>query len=196
VARCERILGRLALAAGNAAMAGEHLTEAAAFFRDGDYLIELAETLVGVADHARTVGTWMAPITMPPRRSPSPPPAAWCPLIPPRWPPAPRSTPSKPPPARPCWAKAATPLTPALRVAARYQLAWHELDALRAHAALDQAEGTDHGWAAQAEALHARLVLPGLHPDPLAMVQRRAAARFRSERVPDDLKEKKKRRRE
>ena len=63
----------------------------------------------------------------------------------------------------------------ALRLATRHHLAWHELDALRAHAALDQAEGIDRGWAAKADALHARLVPPGLDPDPLATVERLVA---------------------
>jgi hypothetical protein len=64
----------------------------------------------------------------------------------------------------------------ALRLAVRHQLAWHELDALRAHALLDQSEGIDRGWAAKADALHARLVPPGLDPDPLATVERLVAA--------------------
>ena len=51
-----------------------------------------------------------------------------------------------------------------------------------AHAALDQAEGTDHGWAAQADALHARLVPPGLDPDPLATVERLVAAQKAAEK--------------
>ena len=63
----------------------------------------------------------------------------------------------------------------ALRLAVRHQLAWHELDALRAHALLDQAEGSDHGWSAKADALHARLVPPGLDPDPLGTVERLVA---------------------
>ena len=58
----------------------------------------------------------------------------------------------------------------------RHQLPWHELDALRAHALLDQAEGIDRRWAAKADALHARLVPPGLDPDPLATVERLVAA--------------------
>ena len=60
----------------------------------------------------------------------------------------------------------------ALRMAIRHHLPWHELDALRAHATLDQAEGTSHDWAAQAEQLYARLAPPGLDPDPLATVER------------------------
>ena len=65
----------------------------------------------------------------------------------------------------------------AVRLAVRYQLAWCELDALRAHALLDQAEGTDRGWASKADALEARLVPPGLDPDPLGTVERLAAAK-------------------
>ena len=195
VARCERMLGCLALAAGNAAKAGKHLAKAAAFFRDGDYLIELAETLVGLADHARAVGdpdgadhhateaiTIAAARGLVPTQSAAL--AARAQLH------AVQATTS---PA--LLGQGRDAADAALRVAARHQLAWHELDALRAHAALDQAEGTNHGWAAQAEVLHTRLVPPGFHPDPLAMVQQRAAARFRSERVPDFLKKKRKKRR-
>jgi hypothetical protein len=36
------------------------------------------------------------------------------------------------------------------------------------HAALDQAEGADHGWAAKTDALQTCLVPDGLAPDPLA----------------------------
>ena len=56
LARCDRMLGRLALAAGDTAAAGAHLTAAAASFRDGDYLTELATTLADLADHARASG--------------------------------------------------------------------------------------------------------------------------------------------
>jgi DNA invertase Pin-like site-specific DNA recombinase len=38
----------------------------------------------------------------------------------------------------------------ALRIATRRGLAWQQLDALDAHAHLDQVEGVDHGWARQA----------------------------------------------
>jgi hypothetical protein len=64
----------------------------------------------------------------------------------------------------------------ALRLASRHHLPWHELGALRAQADLDHAEGTDRGWAAKAAALHARLVPPGLDPDPLATVEKQVKA--------------------
>lgn len=69
----------------------------------------------------------------------------------------------------------------ALRIATRHHLAWHELDALRAHAALDRTENADHDWAAQGDARHVRLVPPGLDPDPLATVERFVAAQKAAE---------------
>lgn len=74
----------------------------------------------------------------------------------------------------------------ALRLATRHQLAWHELDALRAQAALDHAEGIDRGWAAKARTLHDRLVPPGLDPDPLGAVERLVAAQKAAESDDDD----------
>ena len=40
----------------------------------------------------------------------------------------------------------------ALDLATSHELPWSELDALRAHAALDEAENTDNGWSARADA--------------------------------------------
>ncbi len=178
MARCDRLLGRIALTAGDNDAARKHLTSAAACFREGDYLIELATTLTDLADHARATGdldaadrhvteaiTIAAPRGLVPAHS-----AALAAR------------------ARIRAAQAAATADPdllyqgrdaadaALRLAVRHQLAWHELDALRAHALLDQAEEIDRGWAAKADALHARLVPPGLDPDPLATVERLVAA--------------------
>ncbi len=180
LARCDRMLGRLALAAGDTAAAGEHLAAAAGCFRDGDYLTELAVTLADLAEHARVSGdpdaadryaaeaiTIAAPRGLVPAQS-----AAL----------AARAR------IRAAQAAAADPdlllqgrdaADAALRLATRHQLDWHELDALRAHAALDQAEHDDHGWAAKARTLHARLVPPGLDPDPLATVEGLAGRRKR-----------------
>ncbi|MGO9077459.1 MAG: hypothetical protein ACLQDY_00225 [Streptosporangiaceae bacterium] len=70
-------------------------------------------------------------------------------------------------------------------LATRHHLPWHELDALRAHAALDQAEGIDRGWTGKAGALYSRLVPPGLDPDPLATVERRVAEQKAAEPADD-----------
>jgi tetratricopeptide (TPR) repeat protein len=189
LARCDRVLGRLALAAGDTAAASEHLAAAAGVFRDGDYLVELAETLADLAEQARAAGDLAAAerhtaeaITIAAPRGLVP---VHCAALAAR--------------ARIRASQAVTnhanpdllyqgrdAADAALRLASRHQLPWHELDALRAHAALDETEGTDHGWVAQAETLHTRLVPPGLDPDPLATVERLVAAQRAAEEAPGD----------
>jgi tetratricopeptide (TPR) repeat protein len=178
LARCGWMLGRLALAAGDTAAAGEHLAMAAGCFRDGDYLTELAGTLADLADHARAVGDLdgadrhvAEAITIAAPRGLV---LAHCAALTAR--------------ARIRAAQATTTAAgpdliyqgrdaadAALRLATRHNLPWHELDALRAHATLDHAEHTDRGWVAHADALHARLIPAGLDPDPLATVERLVA---------------------
>jgi hypothetical protein len=177
VARCDRMLGRLDLAAGDTAAAGEHLAAAAAVFRDSDYLTELAITLADLAEHTRVSGNLdgaeryaSEAITIAAPRGLVP---AQCTALAAR--------------ARIRASQATATADPdlvyqgrdaadaALRLATRHQLAWHELGATDAHALLDQAEGIDRGWAAKADTLRARLVPPGLDPDPLATVDRLVA---------------------
>jgi hypothetical protein len=191
LARCDRMLGRLALAAGDTAAAGEHLAAAAAGFRDGDYLTELATTLADLAEHALAVGDLdgaeryaAEAITIAAPRGLV---LTQCAALAAR--------------ARIRAAQADATANPdliyqgrdvadsALRLAVRHNLPWHELDALRAHATLDHAEHIDRGSAAQADALHARLVPAGLDPDPLATVERLVAAQKAAEQAavgPDD----------
>jgi tetratricopeptide (TPR) repeat protein len=169
-ARCDQILGGLALAAGDAATAGRHLTDATSVFRNGDYLIELAEVLTSLAAWAQATGDLdtaerhlAEAIAIAAPRG----------LIP-------AHVTALAARARLRAAQATTSNTSALaqgrddadaarRLAVRYQLPWHELDALTAHASLDEAEGTSRGWAAQASQLHAQLVSPDLDPDPLSL---------------------------
>jgi hypothetical protein len=178
VGRCYRMLGHLDLAAGDTVTAGERLTAAATLFRDGDFLTELPVTLAGLAEHARVSGDLESAdrhateaITIAAARGLAP---ARCSALAAR--------------ARNYATRVAAgdqdsmysgrdAAEAAIRLAVRHQLPWSELDALRAHALLDQAEGTDRGWAAQADALYARLVPPGLDPDPLGTVERLAADR-------------------
>jgi tetratricopeptide (TPR) repeat protein len=179
MARCKQVLGRLALAGGDTATGGEHLATAAAVFRDGDYLIELADTLASLAEHARTAGDLAAAerhaaeaITIAAPRGLV---LAQCAALAARA--CVRATQATTSGNRNLLYQGRDAADSALRLATRHQLAWHELDALNAHAALDEAEGTDHGWAAQADTLHARLVPPGLDPDPLATVERLIASK-------------------
>jgi hypothetical protein len=75
----------------------------------------------------------------------------------------------------------------ALRLATRHHLAWNELEALRAHARLDEAEGTDLGWASQATALRRQLIPETLDPDPLATVKSTVSVGRLAKREPGDL---------
>jgi len=174
VARCDQILGGLALAAGDAVTAGAHLPAAVAAFRDGDYLTELAEALPALAACAQATGdldaaelhlaeaiTIAAPRALIPAHATAL--AARARL---------RAAQATATGNTDALAQGRDAADAALRLAARHQLAWHEYDALRAHAELDQAEGVNQGWAVKAEALYKRLVPPGLDPDPLATVER------------------------
>jgi tetratricopeptide (TPR) repeat protein len=174
LARCDQVLGGLALAAGDTAAAGRHLAAAVAAFRDADYLTDLAEALPGLAAYAQATGDLdtaqrhlAEAISIAAPRSIIP---AFATALSAR--------------ARLRAAQAtATGNTDALaqgrddaeaarRLAIRHRLPWYELDALIAHAALDEAEGTDHDWAPQAAQLRGQLVPPDLDPNPLATVER------------------------
>jgi tetratricopeptide (TPR) repeat protein len=176
IARCERLLGRLDLAEGQLVAAGEHFEAAVATFRDGDYLLELAATLVHLGEQQRRAADHdpaerscneaieiAAPRDLVPTHA-----AALAARARIR---ADRSGDSD-------LANARDDADHALRLASRLrQLPWQQLDALEAHAHIDRAEGADHGWAAQAQALRAILVPEGLDPDPLATVEAEAEAK-------------------
>src|SRR5262249_34325689 len=160
---------------GNPARANERLTAAADTFRAGDCLVDLAETLPLLAECTRASGDLDAAdryaaeaITLAGPRRLIPAQAAalatrahiYAHPYPARAAQGARPTPKPGPPAA----------TAAPRLAPRHQLAWHQLDALTAHAHLDTIEGVDHGWTQQAAALHTRLVPTGLDLDPLTTV--------------------------
>jgi tetratricopeptide (TPR) repeat protein len=176
IARCDRLLARLDLGADDHTTAKFRATAAAATFRDGDYLLELAETLPVLAETARAAGdlddaTRQVAETLSITR--------------------PRSlllahAAALAVRAHICADQVAAgnrtrldqgrdTADAALRIATRRGLAWHELEALDAHAHLDQAEGVDHGWVRRAAALRARLIPADLNPDPLATVERQVA---------------------
>ncbi len=172
LARCDQILGGLALAAGDTEIAGTHLAAAVAAFRGGDYLTDLAEALPGLAACAQAAGdlgtaarhlaeaiTIAAPRGLIPAHATAL--AARARLR------AAQTTGNAD-----ALAQGRDDADAARRLAIRHHLPWHELDALTAHAALDDAEGTSHDWAAQARQLHAQLAPPGLDPDPPATAER------------------------
>jgi hypothetical protein len=176
VARCDRLLGRLHLAGGDTTTARQRLTAAAATFRDGDYLVELALTLSVLADCARAGGdlpaaSWHAEeaLTIAAPRGLRPSQAAALTVR------ARTEADRVAAGSRDHLARGRDAVEAAHRIATRHRLAWPELDALDAHARLDQVEGVDHGWSRQATVLRARLIPAGLDPDPLASVERLVA---------------------
>jgi hypothetical protein len=174
LAQCDQVLGGLALAAGDTATAEMHLAAAAAAFRDGDELTELAGALPSLAGCVQATGeldaadrhlaeaiTIAAPRGLVPAHAAAL--AARARLR------AAQATTTGNPDAL---AQGRDDAEAARRLAVRHQLRWQELDALTAHAALDEAEGLSDGWAEHAAQLHAQLVPPGLDPNPLATVER------------------------
>ena len=185
MARCDWMLGRLARAAGDTTAAGEHLVAAAGSFRARDYLPELAITLADLAEHARTSNghldaadrhaTEAITIAAPRRAGARPGRRPGSPGPHPRQPGDRRRGPG---PAR---TRAATPPTP--RCGWLPGTSWPGTN--WTHCAptppSTRAEDTDRGWAAKAGIRHARLVPPGLDPDPLATVERLVAAQEAAE---------------
>ncbi len=171
-ARCERLLGQFALADDDELPeAGRCLTSAATRQRDAGYLPDLAETLPHLATWAHTTGT---------------PGAAAEHLTEAIAISAPRSLVSAHITALTTRARlnatqaitqARADASTALDLATTHNLPWSELEALQAHAALDQAGNTGNGWSARATALQSKLVPPGLDRDPLRTVERQAAER-------------------
>ena len=187
LARCDQILGDLALIAGDFSTAERHLASAVATFRDADYLTELAQALPSLATCALSGGDLEAAehqlaeaiaITSPRGLIPG---HATALAVRARLRAAQAMAGSLD-----ALAQGRDDADAARRIAVRHNLQWHELAAMTAHACLDEAEGTSHGWADQARQLHAQLVPPGLDPDPLATVERLAEEQEASEDDTDD----------
>jgi tetratricopeptide (TPR) repeat protein len=175
-AMCDRLLGRLDLAAGNPTGAEKRLSAAVATFRAGDYLVDMAETLPLIAESARVTGDLAAAerhiaeaLTLAGPRGLVLAQAAALATRASVF--ADRTGAGD----RTCLERGRDAADTARRLAIRHRLAWHELDALDAHAHLDAAEGVDRGWAAHAARLRARLIPIDLDPDPLATVEREIA---------------------
>jgi tetratricopeptide (TPR) repeat protein len=169
VARCDLILGSLDLAAGDPRAAMDKVAGAVVVFRDGDRLVDLAESLpllagcaVATSDlhaagqHVVEVLNLAAPRGLVLAQA-----AALAVRAGIHADRVAAGDPAHLGPGRDA-AEAAH------RLALRHRLAWHELDALEAHALLDTVEGRDRGWAAKAAARRARLIPAGLDPNPLA----------------------------
>jgi tetratricopeptide (TPR) repeat protein len=170
-ARCDRLLGWLASRHDSGSPATQRLEDAVATFWGGDYVPELAETLIVLAEHHRRCGRLdeamktasEAVLLAGPRGMVPVHAGALCARARTR-----ADTGSL--------ANARDDADAALRLATVVRrLPWQELDAMETHAHADRTEGRDTGWAARAAQLRARLIPPGLDPDPLATAEARAA---------------------
>ena len=167
LARCERLLGQFALADKDLPEAGRYLTSAATRQHDAGSLSDLAETLPHLAAWAHTAGdpgTAAQHLTEAIAIS------------------APRNLISAHVTALATRARlnatqGRADASTALNLATTHNLPWSELEALRAHAALDEAEATDNGWSTRATTLQSKLSPPTLDRDPLRTVERQSAER-------------------
>lgn len=180
VARCERVLARCDLVEGRVGDAEPRLRRAEATFRDGDYVLELAETLVVLAEQRRRAGDLdqasracgeAIDIASPRELVPTHASAL-----------AARARIRADLGTADDLLRARDDADHALRLATKVcQIPWQELDALDSHAHIDGVAGTEGGWAARAARLRARLVPDDLDPDPLATVEAKVAAQREDE---------------
>jgi hypothetical protein len=171
IARCDRLLARCDLIEGDLRSAEWRLENAAATFRDGDFLVELAMTLPDVAEHRRLAGdlsnaericTETINLAGPRQLVPSHSRAL---SIRARI----RAESLSGAEGTLLRARARDDADHAMRLATMIRhLPWQELDALEAHAYIDAVENYDQGWNARARSLRARLSPSELPSHPLA----------------------------
>jgi len=178
VARWERVLARCDLADERVADAEPRLRRAVSTFRDGDMILELAETLVVLAEQRRRAGSLDEAgracdeaISIAGPRELVPTHAAAL---------AARARIRADHGTDDDILRARDDADHALRLATRVcQLPWQELDALDGHAHIDRVTRADNGWATRAGTLRATLIPDDLDPDPLATVEAKIAAEKR-----------------
>jgi hypothetical protein len=71
----------------------------------------------------------------------------------------------------------------ALDLATTHNLPWSELEALQAHAAIDQADNTSNGWTARAATLQSKLIPPTLDRDPMRTIEHQNTGKNDSPRL-------------
>jgi hypothetical protein len=170
IARCDRLLARCDIIEGDLDSAEYRLDNAAATFRDGDFLVELAMTLPDIAERRRLAGdfgnaerlcTETINLAGPRQLVPSHARALSIRA---------RIRADSPTSADGALKRdrARDDADHAMRLSTmiRY-LPWQQLDALEAHAHIDAAEKHDQGWSEQARTLRARLSPGELRSNPL-----------------------------
>ena len=174
IARCDRLLARCDLIEGHLRSAERRLDNAAATFRDGDFLVELAMTLPDTAEHRRLSGdlsnaericTETINLAGPRQLVPS---HARALSIRAKI----RADSSTGAEGTLMRARARDDADHAMRLATKIRrLPWQELEALEAHAYIDAVEKHDQGWSDRARMLRARLSPSELRSDPLGAAQ-------------------------
>jgi hypothetical protein len=169
IARCDRLLARCDLIEGDLHSAGYLLDNAAATFRDGDFLVELAMTLPDIAEHRRLTGdlsnaericTETINLAGPRHLVPSHARALSIRA---------RIRADSLAAAEGVLLRARDDADHAMRLATMIRhLPWQELQALEAHAYIDGVEKHDQGWSGRARTLKARISPSELRSDPLA----------------------------
>jgi tetratricopeptide (TPR) repeat protein len=185
LARCERLLGQFILADDDDLdEAGNYLEDAESTLREGGYLADLAETLPALAEWAHAAGdpdaagrhlTGAISIAAPRKLIPAHVTAL--------------TTRARLRAVQTDIAPGRNDADAALDLATSHELPWSELDALRAHAALDRAGNADNGWADRATDLQTRLIPPGLDRDPLRTVEREVAKAAQQDTSPSESPE-------
>jgi hypothetical protein len=173
VARCDRLIGSLELAAGKADIGKKRLLDASNVFREADLLVDLAETLPIIArcemalynmeeadqriDEALALAAPRGLLL------------SHCTALAVR---ANIQAEFASGGSGSHLQKARDAADAAHRLSARHSLPWQKLEAYDAHALLDDLEGVDGGWSSKAAVLRARLTPADLDPHPLETVER------------------------
>jgi hypothetical protein len=187
VARCERLLGRLTPRGSDAAALP--LQSAANRFREGEFLIELAATLVDMAENARSCGDLDAAENHLSEAISIASPRQLVPIYSDAL--VVRALISADRAERTHESRFVTmgrdAADSALRLARRHHMPWSEISAALAQARLDEAEDTDNGWSSRAADRRSRLVPSDLLETPLTSIEAQAKEQQAGPRTPDSL---------
>ena len=173
-------LARCDLADGAADNAEPRVRRAVATFRDGDYVVELAETLAVLAEQRRRAGDLDEALRACEEAIEIAQPRDLLPTLAVAL--AARARIRADLGTVDDALRARDDADHALRLATKARrLPWQELAALDAHAHIDRVTGVSRGWAARATDLRTTLIPADLDPDPLATVEATVAARRAAE---------------
>jgi tetratricopeptide (TPR) repeat protein len=185
VALCDHLLGRLAMQRAENERAVECLEYALACFRKGEYLVDLAATLVSAAELARRAGHGESAVQYVTEAIAIAGPRGLIPTHAAALAASSRIYADLSRSDSRYLAKARDAADAAIRLATRIRaLPWAEFDALNAHAYLDQVSGEDNGYSERVRSLWALLNPAELSSDPFAAVMKERRRRHGSGGAP------------